>query len=155
MSDKTYADVVLFSSTGKEILTYRCILAKFSKFFKTIFDETKELPVQCEIEEFDTETIIAALNFCYGKNDVIKNNEKKLFEFAEKYCIEELKESCCTHFADNLSTENVCDIIQIAYSNNFEELKQKCKKLMTEKKAEIDQTKLKALSKDILFDVYF
>uniref|UniRef100_A0A914QPB4 BTB domain-containing protein n=1 Tax=Panagrolaimus davidi TaxID=227884 RepID=A0A914QPB4_9BILA len=91
MSDKTYAGVVLFSSTGKEILTHRCLLARFSKVFKKLFDETADLPVQHKINEFDTEIITAAVEFCYGKLGAIKDKEIKLFEFAEKYFIQELK----------------------------------------------------------------
>uniref|UniRef100_A0AC34F3G8 Amino acid transporter n=1 Tax=Panagrolaimus sp. ES5 TaxID=591445 RepID=A0AC34F3G8_9BILA len=55
---------------------------------------------------------------------------------------------------EEVDSTNVCKIVQIAYLNNFEELKEKCKQILIEKKSEIDQTKLKALPKDILFDVF-
>uniref|UniRef100_A0A914PNQ3 Uncharacterized protein n=1 Tax=Panagrolaimus davidi TaxID=227884 RepID=A0A914PNQ3_9BILA len=65
-----------------------------------------------------------------------------------------ITEACCSYFEDKVNAKNVCEIIQIAYSNNFDGLKQKCKKILTGHKEEVDAVKLKELPKDILFDVY-
>uniref|UniRef100_A0AC34FFR8 BTB domain-containing protein n=1 Tax=Panagrolaimus sp. ES5 TaxID=591445 RepID=A0AC34FFR8_9BILA len=75
-------------------------------------------------------------------------------KFAHEFGFIELTEACLIYLEENVDAKNVCEIVQIAYSSNFEELKQKCKQLLIEKKKEIDEEKLKALSKDILFDVY-
>jgi hypothetical protein len=155
MFDTTYADVVIFSSTGKEILTYRCVLAKFSKIFAKIFEESKELPVQIKVEEFDTETITAALDFCYGKTDAIIGKESKIFGFASKYSFSNIMKACSNYFENDISPENVCEIVQIAYTNNLEDLKQKCLQILVENKKEIDSLKLKELPKDIFYDAFF
>jgi hypothetical protein len=154
MSDAKYSDVILISSDGKKIPSHRCVLAKYSAIFATIFEESKELPTKINIESFNANVISAALDFCYGKNDSIVGLEGKLFDFANKYSMNALKQACCSYFEEKVNVKNVCEIIQIAYSNNFDGLKQKCKKILTGRKEEIDPAMLKELPKDILFDVY-
>jgi hypothetical protein len=154
MSDPKFADVILVSSDGKKIPSHRCVLAKYSEIFAKIIEKATENPDKINVDGFDAKTITAALEFCYGKNDAILGMEGKLFDFANKYSIHALKEACCSYFEDKLTSKNVCEVVQIAYSNGFDGLKQKCKKILTEKKAEIDSVELKELPKDILFDVY-
>uniref|UniRef100_A0AC34F8R7 BTB domain-containing protein n=1 Tax=Panagrolaimus sp. ES5 TaxID=591445 RepID=A0AC34F8R7_9BILA len=154
LSDSKYTDVILISSEGKKIPSHRCVLAKYSEIFTTIFAESKDNPTKINVDGFDANVIVAALDFCYGKDDAIVGNESKLFDFANKYSMPSLKEACCSYFEDKVNTKNVCEIIQIAYSNNFDGLKQKCKKILTGHKEEVNASKLKELPKDILFDVY-
>uniref|UniRef100_A0AC35F6Y5 BTB domain-containing protein n=1 Tax=Panagrolaimus sp. PS1159 TaxID=55785 RepID=A0AC35F6Y5_9BILA len=155
MSNPNYADVILFSSSGKEIPTYRCVLAKYSTFFEKCFEESKEFPVKFRIKEFDTETIKSALDFCYGKKNSIEGNEAKLFDFASKYSFIELMKACSNSFEKTVNEKNVCEIIQIAYSTENESLKQKCHKIFAENKGKIDSTEVKKLPHDILVNVFF
>uniref|UniRef100_A0A914YT13 BTB domain-containing protein n=1 Tax=Panagrolaimus superbus TaxID=310955 RepID=A0A914YT13_9BILA len=152
MSDTKYSDIFLLSSDGKKIPSYRCILSKYSEIFAKIFEESKENKVI--IEGFNAKVISAALDFCYGKNTSILGMESKLFDFANKYCIHSLKEACCSFFENKVNPKNVCEIIQIAFSNNFKGLKYKCKKILIDKKDEVDAGKVKDLPKDILFEVF-
>uniref|UniRef100_A0A914YFK1 BTB domain-containing protein n=1 Tax=Panagrolaimus superbus TaxID=310955 RepID=A0A914YFK1_9BILA len=91
MSDSKYADVVLISSDGKKIPSHRCVLSKYSEIFATIFAESKDIPTKINIDGFDANVIVAALDFCYGKDNSIVGYESKLFEFANKYSMHTLK----------------------------------------------------------------
>ena len=54
-----------------------------------------------------------------------------------------------------VDVQNVCEFIQIAYANNFESLKQKCRRILVEKKNEIDSEMVKQLPKEILFEAFY
>uniref|UniRef100_A0A914Y8B8 Uncharacterized protein n=1 Tax=Panagrolaimus superbus TaxID=310955 RepID=A0A914Y8B8_9BILA len=77
----------------------------------------------------------------------------EVFKFAIEYDIDDILDACCTFFEKFVNSTNVCDYIQIAYSNNFEELKKKCLKFLIEKKKEIDSSKVADLPKNILSDL--
>uniref|UniRef100_A0A914PZP7 BTB domain-containing protein n=1 Tax=Panagrolaimus davidi TaxID=227884 RepID=A0A914PZP7_9BILA len=149
-----YADVYFIASDGEKIPSHRCILAASSDIFAAIFDETSEIPVHITANDFDAQTIQSALNFLYDKSAAIIGKEMKVFKFAVKFGIHDLIDECRSFFAKSVDSTNVCDFIQIAYSNNFDELKQKCLKILAEKKEEIDLTKVAELPKNILFDAF-
>uniref|UniRef100_A0A914P4G7 BTB domain-containing protein n=1 Tax=Panagrolaimus davidi TaxID=227884 RepID=A0A914P4G7_9BILA len=156
MANSKYFDVVLISSDKVEIQTHRCVLDKFSKTFSEMLaNSTVPIPVKIDINEFDAETIQASLDFLYDKTDSILGKEREIFRFAYGYGIDVLKDACCLHFEKTVNVENVCEFIQIAYENEFEELKQKCKKLIASKKKEIGPSKIKELPKDIIVDVFY
>uniref|UniRef100_A0A914PV29 BTB domain-containing protein n=1 Tax=Panagrolaimus davidi TaxID=227884 RepID=A0A914PV29_9BILA len=144
MSNPQYSDVFLLSSDNIKISSHRCILAKYSKIFVKIF-ETSEIPVTINVENFNAETIKAALGFLYDKSDSILGKEMDVYKFAVNFDIQDLIDACCSIFVESVNAENVCEYIQIGYSKNFDELKQKCKQIMIENKREIDQTKLKLI----------
>uniref|UniRef100_A0A914PK95 BTB domain-containing protein n=1 Tax=Panagrolaimus davidi TaxID=227884 RepID=A0A914PK95_9BILA len=79
----------------------------------------------------------------------------EVFKFAVKFGIQDLIDACVSYFEESVDSTNVCEFVQIAYSYNFEDLKQKCLKILVEKKEEMDSTKIAELDKNILFDVYF
>uniref|UniRef100_A0A914PE00 Uncharacterized protein n=1 Tax=Panagrolaimus davidi TaxID=227884 RepID=A0A914PE00_9BILA len=79
----------------------------------------------------------------------------KVFKFAVKFGIHDLIDECRSIFEESVDSTNVCEFIQIAYSNNFDELKQKCLKILAKKKEEIDSTKIAELPKNILSDAFF
>lgn len=96
-----YTDVILKSSNGNEIKTYRYILAAHSSTFKTIFDNTDTVPVEIECEKFNSKTILHAITFLYGKDKQVDGEELNLLDFANEYGIESLK----------VSLEYFCNII--------------------------------------------
>ena len=53
-----------------------------------------------------------------------------------------------------VDVQNVCEFIQIAYANNFEALKQKCRRILVEKKNQINSNSIKQLPKEILFEAF-
>uniref|UniRef100_A0AC35GQ95 BTB domain-containing protein n=1 Tax=Panagrolaimus sp. PS1159 TaxID=55785 RepID=A0AC35GQ95_9BILA len=91
MSSTKYADVHLYTSDGTIIPTHRCVLSKYSVIFDKMFEKSKEIPVKVQFEQFDVDTVTAALNFCYGKTDCIQGKASKLLEFANAFAFNELK----------------------------------------------------------------
>uniref|UniRef100_A0AC35GGY0 BTB domain-containing protein n=1 Tax=Panagrolaimus sp. PS1159 TaxID=55785 RepID=A0AC35GGY0_9BILA len=153
MANSKYFDVILISSDKIETQTHRCVLDKFSKTFSEMLaDSTGPIPIKININEFDAETIQASLDFLYDKTDSILGKERKIFQFAYGYDIDD---ACCLHFEKTVNVENVCEFIQIAYENGFEELKQKCRKFIASKKKEIDPLKIMELPKEIIVDVFY
>lgn len=86
-----YTDVILKASNGIEVKSYRCILAAHSPAFKSIFDFTETLPVEIECFKFGEETVLRAISFLYGKDDLLEGDELNLLEFANEYVIDALK----------------------------------------------------------------
>uniref|UniRef100_A0A914PVM8 BTB domain-containing protein n=1 Tax=Panagrolaimus davidi TaxID=227884 RepID=A0A914PVM8_9BILA len=154
MSNERFADMFFVSSDNVKIPSNRCILYKASQAFAKIIDETSELPVTINVEEFNAQIIKASVDFLYGKNDSIKGKEIEIFKFAAKYNIKMLMDACCSYFEESVNPSNVCEFIQIAYSYNFEELKQKCLKILVEKKKEINASKFADLPKNIISDFF-
>uniref|UniRef100_A0AC34FFA2 BTB domain-containing protein n=1 Tax=Panagrolaimus sp. ES5 TaxID=591445 RepID=A0AC34FFA2_9BILA len=155
MSNQKCADFFFILPDKIKIPSHRCILYESSTIFAKFVDESSELPILINIkEDFDAETIKAALEFLYDKYDSINGKEMDVFKFAVKYCIHDLTDACCSFFEKSVDPTNVCEFIQIAYNQNFEELKQKCLKLLIEKKKEVDAAELSNLPKNILFDFF-
>uniref|UniRef100_A0AC35GMS3 BTB domain-containing protein n=1 Tax=Panagrolaimus sp. PS1159 TaxID=55785 RepID=A0AC35GMS3_9BILA len=150
-----YADLIFVSSDNMEISCHKCFMSKHSQWLAKLL-ETEKNKAKIRFNS-KAETLAAALDFYYGEYDFLENKGSlmsDILKFAKTYDFTELKEACCTYFKETVDPKNVCEFIQIAYSHDIEELKEKCKQIMNEKKAEIDQYKLKALPKDILFDLY-
>uniref|UniRef100_A0AC34GYD4 BTB domain-containing protein n=1 Tax=Panagrolaimus sp. ES5 TaxID=591445 RepID=A0AC34GYD4_9BILA len=154
MSNSKYSDVILISSDNVKIPSHRCILGKYSKSFAKIIDENPELPVTINVENFNAEIIQAAIDFMYDKTDAIIGKEMDVFKFARRYDIQEIMDACSSFFEKSVDPSNVCELIQIGYSNNFEELKKKCLAILVEKKKEIDASKFAELPKNILSDFF-
>uniref|UniRef100_A0AC34FXW2 BTB domain-containing protein n=1 Tax=Panagrolaimus sp. ES5 TaxID=591445 RepID=A0AC34FXW2_9BILA len=154
MSNNEYSDVTFISSDLNEIQSHRCLLSKYSKIFAQIIKEASELPVKINIEKFKAETIHAALDFLYDKIDAIDGKEMDVFTFALEYGIHQITDACCFFFEKSVDPTNVCEYIQIAYNQNFEELKKKCLKVLVEKKKEIDASKFAKLPENILSDFF-
>uniref|UniRef100_A0AC34GMK9 BTB domain-containing protein n=1 Tax=Panagrolaimus sp. ES5 TaxID=591445 RepID=A0AC34GMK9_9BILA len=91
MSSTKYSDVSLLASDGTIIPSHRCVLAKYSVIFDKMFEKSNEIPVKINLEKYDADTVISALNFCYGRDDCIPGKAHKLLEFANDFAINELK----------------------------------------------------------------
>uniref|UniRef100_A0A914Z3X4 BTB domain-containing protein n=1 Tax=Panagrolaimus superbus TaxID=310955 RepID=A0A914Z3X4_9BILA len=155
MSNQKYSDVILISSDNIHVGSYRSVLANSSKIFERIIDEASESPVTINVENYNAEIIKAALNFLYDKNDAINGKEIDVFKFGVEYGIQDIMDACCSCFEKSVDSTNVCEYIQIAYLNNFEELKKKCLKILIEKKKEIDASnKLANLPSNIILDAF-
>uniref|UniRef100_A0A914PNH1 BTB domain-containing protein n=1 Tax=Panagrolaimus davidi TaxID=227884 RepID=A0A914PNH1_9BILA len=155
MSEPKFADVIILSADEVEIPSSRSILAKYSSVFTKMFDEKTEIPIKIKIENFNVDTVISAFKFCFGRHVEVIQNITDVIHFIKEYAIFPLTVDCCKKLDESVTIENVCDIVQIAYSNNFESLKQKCLKLLSETKMAISSLKFKELPKDILVDMLY
>uniref|UniRef100_A0A914QAD7 BTB domain-containing protein n=1 Tax=Panagrolaimus davidi TaxID=227884 RepID=A0A914QAD7_9BILA len=152
-----YTDVILKASNGIELKSYRCILAANSPTFKSIFDFNANglLPIEIECEKFSAETILRALSFLYGKNEMLDGDELNLLEFANEYSIGALKTKCFKLLETKVSIKNVCELVKIADENNFKELKQKCVKIIAENKNDIDKKDIAKIPHSILLETFY
>uniref|UniRef100_A0A914QHU5 BTB domain-containing protein n=1 Tax=Panagrolaimus davidi TaxID=227884 RepID=A0A914QHU5_9BILA len=150
-----YSDVYFIASDKTKVPSHRCILAEFSETFVKIFDEASEIPVHIFAENFNAETIQSALNYLYGKTDAVYGKEVNVLKFAITFRIQHLINVCVSTCEELISVTNVCEFIQIAYANNFEELKQKCLKVLIENKEDINPAKIAEIPKNILYDAFF
>uniref|UniRef100_A0A914QF81 Uncharacterized protein n=1 Tax=Panagrolaimus davidi TaxID=227884 RepID=A0A914QF81_9BILA len=115
-----------------------------------VSDMCSEIPIEIDVD-FSETTVNRAIQFCYGKIDGIKNYENDLIKFADKYGIKGLKKACLQSLKDQiLNVENVCEIVEIAFEQNYALLKQKCLKFIIQKKAELGSEKLSKLPNEIL-----
>uniref|UniRef100_A0A914PI21 BTB domain-containing protein n=1 Tax=Panagrolaimus davidi TaxID=227884 RepID=A0A914PI21_9BILA len=109
-----------------------------------------EIPIEIDVD-FSETIVNPAIHFRYGKTDNIENYEIGLIKFADKYGMKGLKKACLQSLNDqNLNVENVCEIVKIAFEQNYTLLKQKCLKFIIEKKAELGSEKLSNLPNEIL-----
>uniref|UniRef100_A0A914Q8F7 BTB domain-containing protein n=1 Tax=Panagrolaimus davidi TaxID=227884 RepID=A0A914Q8F7_9BILA len=153
-TDIRYSDVVLIASNGFEFKSHRSILAKYSNAFVKIFKESKELPVRISMKDYEHEIIKAALDFMLEKPGGIVGKENSLLKFAVQYEILDLTKACSDNANKLTPTKtNIIEYIQLAYAYNFEELKQKCLKFLSENQKEISKAVLVGLPQNILVDV--
>uniref|UniRef100_A0A914P0H7 BTB domain-containing protein n=1 Tax=Panagrolaimus davidi TaxID=227884 RepID=A0A914P0H7_9BILA len=153
-SFKTGDYVILISSDGKQIFSSASLLIRHSYIFATILKNIKKSPVKINVEEFNSDIIYSALDFLNGKNDAINGKEIELYHFSDKYSLRDLKKVCCNKFDKLLSVKNVCEIIQIAYANYFEELKLKCIEMIRLNTEKIGESELKALPTEIYAEIF-
>uniref|UniRef100_A0A914YKG9 BTB domain-containing protein n=1 Tax=Panagrolaimus superbus TaxID=310955 RepID=A0A914YKG9_9BILA len=102
-SDLQYCDIVFISSDEKQILSYKCIIAKHSKSLAKSFVNVSNNPVKIIADKYDAKTITAALNFCHGNNVSFKEMESlmtEIFKFAFEFNFDELK-VCIIPFITN------------------------------------------------------
>uniref|UniRef100_A0A914PM84 BTB domain-containing protein n=1 Tax=Panagrolaimus davidi TaxID=227884 RepID=A0A914PM84_9BILA len=151
---KTGDYVILISSDGKRIFSSASLLTRNSYIFATILKNIKKSPVKINVEEFNSDVIYSALDFLNGKNDAINGKEIELYHFSDKYSFRDLKKVCCSKFDKLLSLKNVCEIIQIAYANYFEELKLKCIEMIRLNTEKIVESELKALPTEIYAEIF-
>uniref|UniRef100_A0AC34FRR0 BTB domain-containing protein n=1 Tax=Panagrolaimus sp. ES5 TaxID=591445 RepID=A0AC34FRR0_9BILA len=149
-----YTDVTLNTSDAKEITAHRCFLSNASPFFKGFFEKKTRNSSKLDIE-FDEKITQKALQFCYGVDNVVDGFETELLSFAKSYEIQKLKERCLSHFESSLNPSNVCDIIRVAYENNYEALKQKCIQTVVQNKGTVGKDQINSLPPPILCDILF
>uniref|UniRef100_A0A914QAM5 BTB domain-containing protein n=1 Tax=Panagrolaimus davidi TaxID=227884 RepID=A0A914QAM5_9BILA len=147
---KKYSDVIFLTNDFKKVFAHRCILFSFSEIFMAFFDQSSEIPIEIDVD-FSETIVNRAIKFCYGKIDGIKFYENDLIKFSDKYGLNDLKKGCLQSLKDQiLTTENVCEIVKIAFEQNYTLLKQKCLKFIIQKKAELGSEKLSKLPDEIL-----
>jgi Zn-finger domain-containing protein len=79
------------------------------------------------IDDIDSETMQEFVNFLYtGKVKCIENVVNSLLYAAEKYEVLELKYVCLTYIKQNLSEDNVWEILLIAHMCSEERLLIEC-----------------------------
>uniref|UniRef100_A0A914PCV6 BTB domain-containing protein n=1 Tax=Panagrolaimus davidi TaxID=227884 RepID=A0A914PCV6_9BILA len=92
LKSKKYFDVIFCTNDSKKVFGHRCILFTFSDIFEAFFNSSDNSNIPIEIEvDFPESLVSRAIEFCYGKFDIIQGFEEELIKFAEKYSIKGLK----------------------------------------------------------------
>uniref|UniRef100_A0AC34FMZ8 BTB domain-containing protein n=1 Tax=Panagrolaimus sp. ES5 TaxID=591445 RepID=A0AC34FMZ8_9BILA len=100
----------------------------FKRMIKTDMKEKAENKV--EIIDFDFETVVAAIAFCYDRDYLEGIAEWKklvtLHQFADKYDIQDFKKPLELHLMHWISFENICEITNAAIMTNYANLQKFC-----------------------------
>uniref|UniRef100_A0A914Z119 BTB domain-containing protein n=1 Tax=Panagrolaimus superbus TaxID=310955 RepID=A0A914Z119_9BILA len=102
-------DTVFISSDKKRIPSYKCVIQKHSKVLASILAYVTNNSSEIIIDDYDAETITAALDFCHGKVISFKEKEHKMsdiLKFAHDFGFIELMVDL--HFFMRKSNNNLC-----------------------------------------------
>ncbi|XP_044584818.1 speckle-type POZ protein B-like isoform X2 [Cotesia glomerata] len=121
------SDVTIIVGKVK-IPAHKVVLAAHSEVFsKMLQSEMKEAKEgEINIEDLDPEIILEMLHYCYkGETKASQDTEVALqmLEVADIYQIFKLKIICESTLMDNMSTDNVLNIIDAADDHNAEDLR--------------------------------
>lgn len=132
-NSKVFSDFTFISSDEKPFPVHRCILLARSKVLDKMLNaellesETKEVT----IKDINGETMFELLRFIYtGKANNLKSVAFDLLYAAEKYDLIELKSICAKSLAENLSVENVFQVIILSDRCKAESLMKECIQLI-------------------------
>lgn len=121
-----FSDVKLLTHCGREIPAHKNILAAKSPAFAAMFEhemmEKKRNVV--EIPDVDHDVLREMLRFVYsGRVECVESLAGELIVAADKYRIEGLKTICERVLADNITVENVVQILVVADRHSVGHLK--------------------------------
>ena len=111
---------------GESFYFNKTILSSLSEVFERMIQnpDTKEAKENAvDIKDFNLETIKTFEKMMAGNDKItIKEFTMDLKMFANKYLIEPLEKECSYNIMNNLSKENIFDVVTGAYLGNDEEL---------------------------------
>lgn len=121
-----FSDVKLVTSCGREILAHKNILAARSPAFSAMFehDMMEKKLNEVQISDVDYDVLKEMLRFIYADRvENVENLAGELIVAADKYRIDGLKEVCEEVLGDNISVDNVVQILVVADRHSIENLK--------------------------------
>lgn len=124
--DERFCDVRLIAPCGKELCAHKCILSARSPIFSAMFEHemVEKKLAAVEIVDVEHDVLRELLRYLYAeKVENVKMIADKLLSAADKYGIEGLKEMCEKVLCDNISVDNVCDILVLSDRHNIRHLK--------------------------------
>ncbi|XP_003428195.1 speckle-type POZ protein [Nasonia vitripennis] len=157
LSDDKFSDVSLVAE-GKTLKAHKCILAKRSSVFATMFDtDMKEKQGQpVEIDDVKYDVLVELIRFIYsGRVNNIVAIVDQLAIAAEKYALDGLKKMCERIMRTNLSIDNVIGCLQLADRLRMDELKAEAIELVLENASDVsEKPEFDLLSDDIVRKVF-
>ena len=109
------------------ISAHRCVLAARSEVFSAMFrhEMAEKSKGVVNIDDIKYDDLYKLLQYMYScKLDGLTTElALRLYEVADKYAVETLKEECSLYLQKNLSTCNVCDVFIMADSHGDTNLK--------------------------------
>jgi len=130
MHNTDHADFTVICG-DKEWKVHSAILAVRSPFFEAaIANSMKEkLGMKIEIKEFDPEAMDNVINFMYGVSNE-KASPKFLFEAAERFQMDDLKEYAVKLARKQINEENVVELAHLAETYDIKEFLGECAKFI-------------------------
>lgn len=167
--DEKFSDVTLRAG-GKDFKVHKVILAAKSRVFRAMFlAEMEECEQNCfELENVEPEVLEEMLRFMYtgrlsSKYKLTVEEEEEteadeghskpttsaLFQAADKYLLDDLKEICENILGDNITVESAAEILSLADKHGASRLFEKAMNILLVNASEIVETDAwKGLVKD-------
>ncbi|KAK3751856.1 hypothetical protein QZH41_009661, partial [Actinostola sp. cb2023] len=125
LNNGTFSDTVLVVD-GREFYAHKAILAARSPVFNAMFEHemTESRKGRVEISDIDPDVFSEMLKFVYtGNTPQIQGMAEDLLAAADKYDLERLKVMCEEALCNNLTVDNVCDVLILADMHSAKQLK--------------------------------
>ncbi|CAL8114621.1 unnamed protein product [Orchesella dallaii] len=122
---KVMTDIKILTGTAT-FDAHKAVLAGRSPVFAAMFasDVHEESRVDIFIEEFDNVVVQDILHYLYtGEAQLLEERSNDLLKIAVKYKLTELKESCESMLANNLTIENAAETLVLAQTQKANFLK--------------------------------
>ena len=127
MSDVSF---VVRNASGEEesLAAHKLVLAVSSPvFYGMFYGKAPERRKEIDLPDCDSESFLEFLRFLYtDKVDLIGGSVMQVWYLAKKYIVPELETACTNFLKENLSPENVFDILPLAKKFEEEELVVRC-----------------------------
>lgn len=118
MLDHEVEGDVTFVVGGEEIRAHRYMLISRSAVFQSQLTHQR-MSQEIQVEDIEPHIFKKMLQFIYTDDvDFNFSSAMKLFKAASKYGIEDLKKLCFNKMKENISKENVCPLLKMAYDTN-------------------------------------
>jgi len=118
--DTNWADFVLETETGEELMCHKTVLVKCSPFFKAMlsFDCEETMNNRMKVKDFSVEVVVTFLEYLYAEyeripeQDVYKRKFDKtritpqLMKMCHMYQVESLHQECLKYLMENISDDN-------------------------------------------------
>ena len=116
-----FADVTL-ACNGREFQCHKAILTSRSQVLAAMFehDMKERMNNRVEVKDMDPEVMAEMLRFLYtGKAANLENMAADLLAAADKYALDRLKVMCEEALCNNLTVENVSEVLILATITDF------------------------------------
>ncbi|GBM67082.1 Protein roadkill [Araneus ventricosus] len=121
-----FADVELETKT-KSFPAHKIVLCSRSSVFKAMMiSDMKEKNTECiQVDDLENDTVEQLLLFLYSDSlpNIQLKSATQLYYAADKYQIGKLKEMCSSFFTQNLSASNAGDLLLLADTHNYSNLR--------------------------------
>ncbi|XP_058792339.1 speckle-type POZ protein-like [Phymastichus coffea] len=141
--DQRLGDVKLSAACGRALHAHKSILTARSPIFAAMFEhDTMERQQNAvDIKDVEFNVLKEMLRFIYADRiEITDKSTSDLLIAADKYQIEGLKEHCVQLLSDNISVENVAEVLVIADRHNVASLKTRAMNFIRAHIAEVVDT---------------
>jgi len=126
---------VTFTIGDEKIKAHRLILSARSEYFDAMFHSRmkEDADKDVEIHDCEPEIFMRIIEFLYTDTppEDIDEISMKLLPYADQYLVTSLKNHCANSLKNNLSPENIKEVLILAHTHNCPSLKERCFEEMT------------------------